>query len=205
MSVILPLKVEPGEPILRGNAHYWSIMRLLTADDRSAQFTSADIVGLCNRGDRRRINLYLAALTEAGIVEATPAPKPQSTRYRLLKRPGVAPSVRVDGSRVLTGHEAMWAAIRALRVMTARELSVSATTDAVKVPLETAKRFLRCLSDAGYLKIETAGTNKTSAVYRLKPSMDTGPLPPAILRTKLVYDQNRNEIMGQVLAEEDRP
>ncbi len=205
MSVILPLKVQPGEPILRGNAHYWHAMRMLTDADRAAEFTAADVVGLCNRGDHRRVNLYLAALTAAGIVEATPAPKPQPTRYRLLKRPGVAPSVRADGSQVTTGHEAMWTAIRALRVMSARELSVSAATDAVKVPIETAKRFLRCLSDAGYLKIEKPGNNKTSAIYRLKPSMDTGPLPPAILRTKLVYDQNRNQVMGQVLAEEGRP
>ncbi len=35
--------------------------------------------------------------------------------------------------------------------------------------------------------------------------MNTGPLPPIILRAKGVFDQNRHEIVGPVVTEEVQP
>lgn len=58
------------------------------------------------------------------------------------------------------------------------------------------------LSRAGYLQVLRQASPKVQQIWRLKSSMNTGPNPPKILRTKVVYDANRKEIMGRPVAEE---
>jgi hypothetical protein len=47
--------------------------------------------------------------------------------------------------------------------------------------------------------------NKKGRARRLKPSMNSGPRPPMILRAKLVFDQNRHRLVGDIMAEEEHP
>ncbi|MCB1473805.1 MAG: hypothetical protein KDJ68_13225, partial [Rhodobiaceae bacterium] len=67
----------------------------------------------------------------------------------------------------------------------------------------SAKRYAQALEKAGYLSVRDPGGPGRGRAYRIKPSMNTGPRPPAILQMKAVWDQNRNEVMGRVLAEEE--
>ena len=97
----------------------------------------------------------------------------------------------------------MWNVIRKGRLFHARELAVQASTDEVKVEHETAKRYVRELESAGYLSVRDPGAGRKPRIYMLKPGHNTGPRPPAILRAKVVWDRNKGEIMGRVLAEEE--
>ena len=55
------------------------------------------------------------------------------------------------------------------------------------------------------LLVAAAGGPGRECRWRLKGSADTGPKPPMILRSKMVYDQNVGVIVGEPLAEEDHP
>lgn len=207
MSTILALKVTPGEPVQRGNDHYWRVMRALTEADRERPFDLADVLGFCIRGDRKSLRDFLRRLEKAQIV-AGPFENTEGGLYwRLIKRPMLLPHLDGDGRPLTSGQDAMWNAIRALGSFDADELALAASTEICAIAVITAASYLRRLNDAGYLKIERpsmAGRSPRKTIYRLKPSMNTGPLAPKILRTKLVYDPNRNAVMGPVVAEEDR-
>ncbi|WP_140941445.1 hypothetical protein [Prosthecodimorpha hirschii] len=201
MSIILALKVDKKTPIRRGSTYVWSVIRDLTAGpgglDRPVAL--AEILARLADTDHRTVRGFMRTLAAAGLVEALPG---SPARWRVLKRPTQLPSLTRDGQRVASKSQQMWNTIRALPTFTAAEVAIAASIEDSIVQLNTAKTYVSLLSAAGYLKIDRAGGPGRPAVYRLKPSMNTGPLPPKILRTKLVYDPNRNEIVGPAEAEE---
>jgi hypothetical protein len=205
MSAILSLKVSPGEPVRRGSAHFWSVIRDLTAADRKASFGITDIRIRCDGVEASTIHGFLRLATKVGFLVETISGDRWTTRWSVIKRPTRLPHITADGRVVGSGTEAMWNAMRALGSFTAPELSVAASTEETPVAPETAKSYTALLARAGYLKVERAGNPRRPSLYRLKPSMNTGPEAPAILRTKLVFDRNRNEIIGRVVAEEVAP
>lgn len=200
MSAILELIVKPGEHIERGNAHYWSVIRKLTEKDRHTVISLDAVRRKCADTNTSTIKRYLLALENGGILERC-----GDDQWVIKRRPLIAPSIGQDGEPLVSGQEAMWNAIRALGSFTAQEVRVSASVEDAPIPMSTVKAYLKRLNAAGYLKVEQKGTTRNFAIYRLKPAMNTGPFPPAVLKSKMVYDRNRREIMGQVIAEEDRP
>lgn len=184
------------------------IRRLASASDEA--FTDRDI-WVASEDAERDINMgtirdYRQALTNAGILgvaEASGRFKPGS--YRLLKDEGLeAPRVRKDGSRVTMGlaQEQMW---RTLRLHTAdtnaRELAAHASTEAVPVALAAAEDYLQVLYHAGYLLCTREGRglgtkgNGILARYRLRRERNTGPRPPMVCRTRVVYDPNEDKVV----------
>lgn len=158
---------------------------------------------------------YRRDLCAAGIVAVvTPASPRTSGTYRLVKDEGIeAPRVRRDGSRVTQGlaQEQMWRTLRMLAGDTnARELAAHAGTPAVPVAELAAKDYLLTLAKAGYLLTTKEGKGLgygrggVQARYRLKPTRNTGPRPPMICRTRVVYDPNEDKIVWQpCVTEED--
>lgn len=160
---------------------------------------------------------FLKSLRLAGFIEEThrvhagfQRGNTAQVHYRLVKDCGVhAPSVDKRGNliEVRAVNEAMWISLRINPQLNARTLSAAASTDVCPVSEETANSFLQSLNRAGYLDVVRTSSPGIQAVYRLKPSMNTGPLPPQIQRTKRVWDANLNREMfleRPELAEEER-
>lgn len=200
MAIVLALKVDKTKPVRRGSAHIWRVIRDLTEQDRSRPFTAAEIIVHCDASViLGTIKGVLRTLTKAGIVEESAA---FPNMWRVLKRPTQLPHLTREGRVVRSGQEAMWNAMRALRVFSPSELAMASSTEERRVTTMTAKSYVARLFAAGYLTIERASTPKSQASYRLKPSMNTGPLAPKILRIKAVFDANREEVFGLADAEE---
>jgi hypothetical protein len=214
MSAILKLKTINGRPVLRGYEHIWSVILDLT---RGAETFTKHAVdqACCDPGDHG-VSDYLRRLIKAGIVApagevaAGSGGRYRRKVYRLVRRQDDAPRLRRDGSEVMrTGQELMWATMRHLLRdgFTAKDLVTFASTDEISISEVTAKSYLKHLTAAGYLQCLQPGRPRHLTRWRLKPAMNSGPKPPKILRTQIVYDPNTNALHGpaEVVAEEVAP
>lgn len=210
MSIQLELQVTTGTPICRGHDHYWRVIRDLGSDGRT--FTRRDVAQSSNdRGDHAVAD-YIKRLHAAGYLEVTEQLRLASPEggtsvhnvYRLLKRPSRTPIVNRDGSHGIQGLAQlyMWMAMRTLDRFDSTELALSATTDEVAVGRSTANRYARHLASAGYLTILRKGGARVQRIWCLKPRMNTGPNPPKIVKSTMVFDANLKKIMGNPVATE---
>jgi len=206
MSIILKLAVGRSERLLRGQQHFWTVMRALQAEHGS--FTVSAIY-MASNADRADIRKFMRSLVERGYIEVageSPKGDGQTERlYRIVRDQRVSPKLSRDGGQQ-SRQQNMWNVLTSpygREGIDARELAVYASTDEAPVALETAKAWLKLLARAGYLVCVAKGGPGKLAIWRLKPSMNTGPLPPMILRSKMVYDQNADRIMGDVIAQEE--
>lgn len=200
------LDFELKDVRLRGHDHYWSRIRDLGKNGQA--FTVKDVVGATN-AHHATVDDYMRRLQRAGII--APAGKLgdghwAQNQFRLVESPRETPSLRRDGSRGDYGRsrQNMWNIIRQNRdVIAADDLAMLAATDDVPVALASAKEFLLRLAKAGYLTVAQKAANHRLTRYRLKPSMNTGPLAPKLLRARIVYDPNNRTVVGAVQAEEE--
>lgn len=209
MTIQLELRVSNGKPVLRGHDHYWSVIRDIGKEN---PFTLAEVAARSNDPTNKSIGDFLGRLAKAGYVEVLSTEYGPTARggsvaryvYRLVRRPIATPIINRDGSIGTQGlaNAQMWNAIRSLKQFDKRELSLAATTAEVQVAINTALAYARHLANAGYLIVVRQGKSTTSTIWRLKPSMNTGPEAPRILKSKMVYDVNRRAIMGNPIAEE---
>lgn len=189
----------------RGHEGYWAIIRDL---DAAGPWTTSEVVDRTN-ANQASVADYVRRLAKAGIctvVEERPSAFNPVKVYRLTARPLEAPRLRRDGTRCQpTGQEQMWRALRNLGAATYPELALAASTDEVVVDPVAAKTYLKMLVKAGYLVAMAQARPNVPTLWRLKPSMNTGPLPPLVMRTKLVWDQNEGRVVGEPRLEEARP
>lgn len=198
MSTILAFE-KPGRPVLRGIEHFWSVIRKL---DEEGAWTVHDVY-LRSNAHRSTVSDFVRRLVAAGMAieleeRRLTAPKTTPARqYRLQgHKPMRAPRLRRDGSPAGQGRgqQQMWNVMRgplARDGFTFHDLSLWGSTDNALIAAETAKRYVQHLAGAGYLLPVRAGAPGKAAVWRLKPSMNTGPRPPLILTARIVFDQNK--------------
>ncbi|WP_024278024.1 hypothetical protein [Xanthobacter sp. 126] len=173
----------------RGPDAWWPAISKL--DTIGSPWMVAEVVTLTG-SDRRSIADYVGRLCAAGIAEAV-----RPNCYRLLRRPAETPRLERDGSvSPPTGQQQMWTAIRALQSFSYVELAHAASTDTQPISPVAAQAYVNLLGRAGYLAVLHKAKPGTPAVWRLKPSMNTGPLSPLVMRTKFVWDQNRRAVVG---------
>ncbi|BAF88128.1 conserved hypothetical protein [Azorhizobium caulinodans ORS 571] len=188
----------------RGHEGFWRIIRDL---DEAGPWTSSDVADRTNAA-LASVADYVRRLAKAGIcavVDARSGLPHLVKSYRLTERPTQAPRVRRDGTRSKpTGQEQMWRALRSLGAATYPELALAASTDEVTVDPVAAKTYIKMLVKAGYLVALAQERSNTPVLWRLKPSMNTGPLPPLVMRTKMVWDQNEGRVVGEPRLEEAR-
>lgn len=207
MSRIIRFESPPGKPALRGIHHFWKCIRGL---DRGGPWTIHDVVMESNVSDRSTVADFVRRLLAARIAEPAPAdpsgPSRRAPTYRLLSSPEPTPMLRRDGSAGLQGRgqAQMWNAMRGIcrQGFTVDDLVLYASTDIVPVTTETAKSYVKHLAAAGFFRRLREGRPRERALYRLRPGMDTGPQAPVILRTHVVYDQNKGVAVGPLVAEE---
>lgn len=203
MSIILKLKSDGQKRILRGHDHYWKVMRELTEVDRRKAFTARDVDGKCRDNILRDVKLFLKLLVDAGIAKRIyPDSVGEPKHYRLNARPIETPVLSRSGKTTSgQAQQNMWNTMcYGLKAgFKIRDLLIMASTDEVPLTSQTVSSYVKTLNKAGMFAVKGKGVATT---YRLKPSCNTGPKAPKILRSKLVYDANTETIVGDVIAEE---
>lgn len=182
-----------------GQDGFWRVMQEL---DGPEGWTVAEIHGRCGGGSHRStVGDYVRRLVRAGYVGQVGQASPR--RYRIAKASAEAPRVRRDGSEAPRPAQwRLWQTMRRLRHgFTVAELAFAAGLDQ-PVPRATAGSYVKHLYQAGYLIALGKKRGGQPGSWRLVE--DTGPKPPRILRTKLVWDDNRNAVMGEPVTEAER-
>lgn len=205
MSLVLALKVRKGGAPRRGNDHFWSVIM-----DHHRAGTTVSVREIQNASDDANgaVRDFVMRLEKAGLVErVAPAPLAVDVAYRPLVIQSAAPRVRRDGSIIESqpATRCMWNLMRGpvgRGGFTYRDLVHWGQTDETPISTNTAKSYIQMLRGAGYLLQVDPGKPGTPATWRLDPAMNTGPQAPMILRTKLVFDPNRQEVFGPAEAEE---
>lgn len=212
MVAVLKLTVDKVEPLLRGQEHFWKVAR--TLGDGGRAFTGPQIASLSEEPHISTVTTFLRRLESAGFVEKAGADKrpgaKRATLWRLLRSPEKLPPMDRDGNvrRPRSVRQQIWNVIRGpagKQGFTVHDLVAWGSTDDLPIKLWTAKSYVQDLRRGGYLIQLDPGGPQRPAVWRLKPSMNSGPLPPLVLQAKLVFDQNRSRLTGDVLAEEVQP
>ncbi len=208
------LEFELSSVRLRGHDHFWDLIRGFGI---GGEFTLADICG-GSAAHKSSVTDFVLRLTRAGIIERAGTRKVsnphwntggavEANLYRVLKTPRPTPSLTREGKPGRYGQKRrqMWNIIRGPQGragFTSLDIVLLAETDEVTISEATVKEYLRRLEFAGYLK-RVAGTHRRAPYrYRLLVSMNTGPLPPKLLKADIVYDQNRRAVYGTVVAKE---
>lgn len=186
-----------------------------TADEIA--LATRDGTGLGDVVDSGTLQTYLLCLIAAGVVRLV-RDEPMRGRavrkwYVLAQDEGAeAPRLRRDGSRVTQGlaQEQMWRTLRMLGHATtnARELAAHASSSLATVTERAAASYLQMLDRAGYLECTAhghgTGRGGVQSRYRLRPDRNTGPKPPMVCRTKVVFDPNTCEVAwAPTVTEED--
>lgn len=172
---------------------------------RRKRFTVADIHANTSIS-ATTIRTYVRSLERAGFVardgEVTKrsvthiANQFVSRRYRLASDIGVeAPRVREDGEIVTQGRarEQMWRTMRVLREFTWSELAAIASTEAVPVARDDARKYCAALRVAGYLVSIRPGSAGLPERYRFV--RNTGPRAPMLQRVRQVFDPNLRRVV----------
>lgn len=209
MATVLKLTVGQAEPILRGQDHFWRVVRTLGDDDR--RFSASQVATVSQEPHLATVTTFLRRLLAAGFVErdgdiVSAATRRKEQLYRLVKSPEATPRLGKDGAAVRpsSARQHMWNIMRGAAGrsgFTFRDLMVLAATEEVPIAAETAKSYIQEIKAKYLIQLDPGGGNRP-ALWRLRPAMNTGPLPPMILRAKVVYDQNRSRVIGDVIAEE---
>jgi len=203
MSAILRLKIAKARPVMRGHDFYWKVIRYLTEEHSGDVFSLSDIVNQCSGVKRASVHCFLRLLIKADIVEKIEPDEPGCPSGYVLKvRPIETPVLSRRGKTASgQGQTNMWNTMCHLLKagFSVRELCIHASTVDVPITHLTAKSYVAALNRAGMLIVRGKGVATT---YRLKPSANTGPKAPKILRSKMVYDANTETIVGDVEAEE---
>ncbi|VVE67837.1 hypothetical protein PAN31117_02783 [Pandoraea anapnoica] len=152
------------------------------------------------------IKTYLKSLELGGVIAAVGERRAVVDRkhYRLVRDMGVeAPRLDRQGKPVTQsrGTENMWRTMRIMPDFTPRELALRASTPDTVVAEESAKSYVKCLAQAGYLVVIDPGHSfipgKGAKQARYRLVKRKGPRPPMIQRTKSVYDPNVGKIVWQ--------
>ncbi|MBA5777443.1 hypothetical protein H2509_13375 [Stappia sp. F7233] len=205
MGIVLKLSLAKGTSPKRGIDHFWSVIQ---AHELAGEtFTRGDILRMSN-ARRRDVDDFFGRLEKAGLVEKVGerGPRPEAV-YRATVRQTATPRVRRDGTVIESAgkQKCMWNAMRSgahRQGFTAQDIALWGSTDETAISLASAQAYIKALSKAGYLIPLVKGKPGAPGIWRLAPDMNTGPLPPMILRTKVVFDQNRHELVGPVETEE---
>lgn len=191
----------------RGVGGVWTVDDIV-ADTRDGRELGGTV-------DDATLRTYITCLIAAGLVElrSMGAGRYPRREYRLLRDCGIdAPRLRRDGTPVVQGlaQEQMWRTLRMLGRgdTNARELAAHASSSVVPVAETAAGDYLRTLDTAGYLD-RTApgkglGRGGVQARYRLRADRNTGPKPPMVCRTRVVFDPNLQAVVwAPAVTEED--
>lgn len=186
---------------LRGDPQaYWDRMRALSRTRDG--FTIGEVLDKFRAADMRTVQHYVRSLVRVGAVAAIGERRTERNRvarlYRVNLNAAVDPVARACALPAQPGRvqQQIWTAMRGMGGFTPHELAVQASTDEIGVTRAVARDYANALAVAGYLQELAPRQGRKPAVMRLKPGMNTGPVPPAVLSAGGVLDRNRNQVFG---------
>ncbi|TPJ83874.1 hypothetical protein FJ422_16510 [Mesorhizobium sp. B2-6-3] len=187
--------VQLSLAVPRGEAGFWSIIVDL---DRKGDWTGRQVADRTNVS-RNIVNDYLRRLHLGGFTKIVGQHqkgrmgrnmRPENT-YRLLKRPQRAPRLHRDGSPIPeTAKEQLWRAIRMAKQFNALDLPQLCVGD---VRPGTVSSYVYALAACGVIVGNWPN-------YRLVRNL--GSAAPKILTAKIVFDPNKNVVLGSSVARE---
>lgn len=206
MGLALKLTAQKTRPLRRGLDHYWRVMMDFAVEGKS--FTVQDVAGRSD-GNTSPIHPFVRRLVAAGFIGVETFDKSPSV-YNVIQKQSATPKMNADGTLVagVVRQAAMWNTMRspACRAgFTVQDLVVWGSTDESPIAIATARRYVSLLAKAGYLVQVGHALESKMALWRLLPHMNTGPAYPMALMTKVIFDQNRCEVMGETSFEEVNP
>lgn len=167
----------------------WEAFRhLIKADCKADTYTIARRSGQ----DDSAVRCYMYSLACAGVVAKADEP----ATWLMLKDEGVeAPRVTKKGERLAPGaYECIWRALRITGELNAEEAVAMAVAGGATVTYQSARIYLQCLADAGYV-VRTGGIPGQPARYTLIPARNTGPLHPMYQRVGQIFDPNIGRVV----------
>ncbi len=196
----------------KGFQKYWDEMRAYGADGFTALDISAgEPFGMAAMRKYVEFLWKAAYLRRLDQTRASPKNGRASGVYAVREgAPKRAPTPKTHGRIARYGQQQahMWVAMRTLKHWTIGELAVAAATDDTPVTITMAYSFIATLKQAGAIATlrapMTGGLANAFArpgVFRLKPSFNTGPVPPVIIRRNgkvRVYDGNRDLFLDEL-------
>lgn len=191
-------KPLPRGPKLTGQDAAWAEIRRL---DPLGAWTVKQVEYASNLS-RKTVMDYVKRLVAGGVVMSTGVNGDTGqVLYSVAVDTRETPRFTRDGRPVAKGlgNAQMWRSMKMLKVFTARDLALAASTEEAQVSAETAASYAKHLWRAGYLVIARGASRDDQRQYRLIPSGNTGPKAPQIQKVKRVFDPN----LGKVMWEED--
>lgn len=179
----------------RSEDGYWTLIRYM---NERGGFTADDLLRHVSDAEARaEIGHYLDACIRAGYV----VPGKARGLLKVGRPQAEAPRLTRQGrERAHTTRQShIWRAMKMLGYFTIRDLCVATATPGAEMPEAFAARYVEELAHAGYLISRPGPLGMT---YRMRPTMNTGPGAPQVLRARFVWDPNLCRVVGDTRLEE---
>jgi len=177
--------------------------RMWAAMLQLGRFEAAQIERAAHPASRATLKTYIQCLAKGGFLRAEgEAERFHRVTWVVVTRQAKAPMLDRNGQDIKPslGTLAMWRAMKVRKVFDADEIAADATQGGMTCSRATVKTYLQALLRSGYLRVDKAG--KPGTLARLRLINDTGPLPPAVTRAKVVFDRNTGELLLAQTAQE---
>ncbi|WP_431287499.1 hypothetical protein [Roseateles chitinivorans] len=177
--------------------------RMWAAMLQLGRFQAAQIEQAAHPAKHTTLQTYIQCLAKGGFIRTEgEAERFSCATWVVVKRPTKAPMLDRNGEAIKPslGTLAMWRAMKVRKVFDADEIAADATQGGMTCSRATVRTYLQALLRSGYLRVEKAGGPRKLA--RLRLVNDTGPLPPAITRAKVVFDRNTGKLALAETAQE---
>lgn len=184
--------------VLRGEEHYWSVIRDIGAGGKP--FRQIDIVGYSNGDTSSSVSAYIRKLERAGFIEKSCKSTCGADTYQLVHAPRLAPVLTNDGKLSVKGkvQDYLWRTMKMIGQFTVAELCGTASTDEVPIKEQTARNYVSHLFNAGYLLDHgRAPSQGGPLIFSLRHDMRTGPRAPRLIGAKIVFDPNLGRVMSE--------
>jgi hypothetical protein len=204
--------MSPVISLPHGPSHYWKEMQARSEKG----FTIRD-VAYCSEGvTYAAVKDYVTFLLKDGYVVKIGERNVGYTNagvYSIRKNSRHAPIKRRPEFADKRGRMqlALWTAMRTLSSFTLPELQASASTEELPIKLRTAEQYVRSLTKAGaveivepYRKGAPGAPGARAGIYRLARTANSGPAPLKIFNASIVFDPNKNRVLGEAVVTEPR-
>lgn len=202
------LQLQPSHPVFHpdfditintGHEEMWLALRNLPS--RNA-FTASDLAHVSG-ATVHAAEHYLGLLVKQDIATRCGFTSERKAIFavpKLFKEPVVL-DAKGHPSRDYAIRRAAWTVMRMRSQFTIADLH-DAVSEHITCARKQISAFVTHLEEAGYLTALYAEGVYPKDEYRLRPARNTGPLPPRLCATSLVYDLNRRAFYGTALARE---
>jgi hypothetical protein len=203
----------------RGPEHYWKLMQA----HGPRGFAIQNIALCCDGAAFATVKAYVRYLLKDGHIVKIGEKKNDYGNtahvYAVKKRLRAAPVMRREEFTGARGkiQQQCWTAMRTLGTFSIAELAASASIEESPVKSRTAETYIRRLAKAGAVEIvspykkgekapqgQRGSPGAKAGAYRLKRSADSGPLALKIFNASIVFDPNKNRLLGEAVIEEAR-